>query len=139
MIAQLEQVPNDLLERLPLFPLPNMVFFPGMLLPLQVFEPRYLALMTHCLASERIFAVPLLKPGYESDYEGRPPIHELVGAGVISGHRTKDDGTMTVVVRGIERLRIIDELPPEDSFRLARAERVSQQGGDLTSVRRWWF
>ncbi len=131
MIAHVDQVPNDLLEKLPLFPLPNMVFFPGMLLPLRVFEPRYLALINHCLETEHIFAVPLLKPGYESDYEGCPPIHDVVGAGVISGHRTMDDGTMTVVVRGIERLRIVDEPPTEHSFRLARAERIVEQGGEL--------
>ena len=131
MTAHLEQVPDGLLEKLPLFPLPNVVFFPGMLLPLQVFEPRYLALVKHCLAHEGVFAIPLLQPGFESDYEGRPPIHDLVGAGAISGHRTMDDGTMTVVVRGIERLRLIEELPPDQSFRLAHAERVTEQGRDL--------
>ena len=131
MTEQLERVPDVVLEKLPLFPLPNVVFFPGMLLPLQVFEPRYLDLIKHCLASDEIFAVPLLKPGFESDYEGRPPIHDVVGAGVISGHRTMDDGTMTVVVRGIERLRLTEELPPDQSFRLAHAERVTEQGRDL--------
>ena len=127
----LESIPNSALSELPLFPLPNVVFFPGMLLPLNVFEPRYLDLITHCLEHDRIVAIPLLKPGYKEDYEGRPPIHSVVGAGMISGHRVLEDGRMTVVLKGLERLRILEELPAEQSFRLARAERVFEEGAEV--------
>ena len=127
----LESIPKSALSELPLFPLPNVVFFPGMLLPLNVFEPRYLELITHCLEHDRVVAIPLLKPGYKENYEGRPPIHSVVGAGVISGHRVLEDGRMTVVLKGLERLRIIEELPPNQSFRLARAERVLEEGAEV--------
>ena len=126
-----ESIPESALSELPLFPLPNVVFFPGMLLPLNVFEPRYLDLITHCLEHDRIVAIPLLKPGYKENYDGRPPIHSVVGAGVISGHRVLEDGRMTVVLKGLERLRIIEELPETQSFRLARAERVVEQGAEV--------
>ena len=58
MDAPIESIPDDALTQLPLFPLPNVVFFPGMLLPLNVFEPRYLELMTHCLDGHRVVAIP---------------------------------------------------------------------------------
>jgi Lon protease-like protein len=131
MTIHLDQVADELLDKLPIFPLPNVVFFPGMLLPLQVFEQRYLELIEHCLAGSKTLAVPLLKPGFEEDYEGRPPIYEVFGAGVISGHRRQADGRMTVVLRGIERLRLCGELPPDQSFRLLRAERVLEKHRDL--------
>ena len=131
MNEMLESIPKSALGGLPLFPLPNVVFFPGMLLPLNVFEPRYLDLIRHCLAHDRIVAIPLLKAGYQENYEGRPPIHSIVGAGVISGHRVLEDGRMTVVLKGLERLRIVDELPEAHSFRLALAERVVEEGTDV--------
>jgi Lon protease-like protein len=131
MTTHLDRVADELLEKLPIFPLPNVVFFPGMLLPLQVFEPRYLELMEHCIAGSKTLAVPLLKPGFEDDYEGSPPIYEVFGAGVISGHRRQADGRMTVVLRGIERLRLCEELAPDQNFRLLRAERVLEKHRDL--------
>ena len=82
MNEKLEAIPKSVLSELPLFPLPNVVFFPGMLLPLNVFEPRYLDLITHCLERDRIVAIPLLKPGYQGNYEGQPAIHSMVGAHV---------------------------------------------------------
>ena len=131
MNEKLEAIPKSVLSELPLFPLPNVVFFPGMLLPLNVFEPRDLDLITHCLERDRIVAIPLLKPGYQGNYEGQPAIHSMVGAGVISGHRVLEDGRMTVVLKGLERLRIVEELPQEHAFRLARAERVVEAGADV--------
>jgi Lon protease-like protein len=131
MTASANHIPDQVLARLPLFPLPNVVLFPGMLLPLQVFEPRYLDLMKHCLETHQMMAIPLLKPGYEEGYDGRPDLYTVAGAGVVSGHRVLDDGRMTVVVRGLERVRLLDELPPDESYRLARAARVQEQGLDL--------
>jgi ATP-dependent Lon protease len=130
MKLTLDAIPDQVLSELPLFPLPNTVLFPGMMLPLQVFEPRYLDLMNHCLEHHRVFAVPLLKPGHEEHYDGRPPVHSMVGAGVISGHRLLDDGRMTVVLHGVERVRLIEELPAGQTFRLARAERVIEEQRD---------
>jgi Lon protease-like protein len=130
MTKAITRVPDGVLARLPLFPLPNVVLFPGMLVPLQVFEPRYLALVEHCLSDHRILAIPLLKPGFEADYEGSPPVYSTAGAGVISGHRHHADGTIAIVVRGIERVSLTAELPPQAAFRVARAERIIEVGGD---------
>lgn len=106
-----------------MFPLPRVVFFPGTYLPLHIFEPRYRALMRDCLESGRpIMGVTLLKPGYEIDYEGRPPMHEVCTIGRIERHEELPDGRFNLVLRGLARARIT-ELPPEDRlYRRARAE-----------------
>ncbi len=58
---------------LPLFPLPDVTFFPGTFMPRHVFEPRYRALVTDALVRDRRLVVVKLKPGYEETYEaGRP-------------------------------------------------------------------
>jgi len=62
-------------DLLPLFPLPNVVLFPGVFLPLHIFEPRYKEMVADALAGDRIIGMALLRPGWEADYEGRPPIY----------------------------------------------------------------
>jgi len=94
---------------LPLFPLPNVVLFPGVPLPLHIFEPRYRAMIADALDGDRLIGMALLKPGFEADYEGRPPIFPIGCRGVII-HSTKlDDGRYNVVLNGLERVRVIEE------------------------------
>ena len=61
----------------PIFPLPELTFFPHTLLPLHIFEARYRAMVTDCLARDKRMAVVGLKPGYEASYEGKPAVHEI--------------------------------------------------------------
>ncbi|HEY8427238.1 MAG TPA: LON peptidase substrate-binding domain-containing protein, partial [Sandaracinaceae bacterium] len=80
----IEPLREDELAALPIFPLPSVVLFPGSVLPLHVFEPRYRAMMEDCVSrGPRAMAVALLRPGWERDYEGRPPVYEIAGAGRI--------------------------------------------------------
>ena len=60
---------------LPLFPLPNLVFFPQTRLPLHIFEPRYRQMVADAVASDQRFGIVLLRPGWETDYFGAPAIH----------------------------------------------------------------
>lgn len=112
------------LDRLFVFPLPEAHLFPGALLPLHVFEPRYRALTRDCLATSKRMAVALLEPGYEADYEGRPPIRRVCGVGEILQSRHHPDGRYDVVLRGLGRARIVEELPPHQPYRLVRAVRL---------------
>ena len=77
---------------IPLFPLPNVVLFPGVFLPLHIFEERYRALTRDALAGDRIIGMALLRPGFEGDYAGRPPIYPVGCAGVISHSDRLPDG-----------------------------------------------
>jgi uncharacterized protein len=94
---------------LPLFPLPNVVLFPGVLLPLHIFEPRYRALVADALEADRRLGMVLLRPGWERDYDGKPPIHAIGCSGVIVHSARLDDGRYNIVIRGLERFRIVGE------------------------------
>jgi Lon protease-like protein len=61
-----------------LFPLPNLVLFPHVIQPLHVFEPRYCQLMADAVGDDRMMSLALLRPGWEEQYQQRPPIHEVV-------------------------------------------------------------
>lgn len=113
---------EDELARLPVFPLPRVVFFPGSTLPLHLFEPRYREMMEACVADGPMaMAVTLLREGWEEDYEGRPPVHEIAGAGRILDWHRRRDGRFDLLLHGLSRVRL-SELPPEGrSFRRARA------------------
>ena len=69
---------------IPVFPLPNVVLFPNVFLPLHIFEPRYRQMVDDALTGDRIIGMVLLRPGWEADYEGRPPVYPIGCAGVIT-------------------------------------------------------
>ncbi|MGH7405380.1 MAG: LON peptidase substrate-binding domain-containing protein, partial [Candidatus Methylomirabilales bacterium] len=77
---------------IPIFPLPNVVFFPHTLLPLHIFEPRYRQMLADCLTGERWLAVVLLRPGWEAEYYGRPAVYAVAGAGEIVASERLPDG-----------------------------------------------
>lgn len=113
-----DRIPRpDVLAALPVFPLPNAVLLPGMVLPLNVFEPRYLELVDHALKGGRHIGVPLLRPGYEDDYEGRPPIEPVFGIGRLVSHQRLPDGRRFIRLEGLGRVRLDRELPSDAAFR----------------------
>jgi Lon protease-like protein len=104
---------------LPLFPLPNLVFFPRTRLPLHVFEPRYRQMVADVVENEGRFGIVLLRPGWESDYFGAPPVHDCGTLGEIEQAVSLDDGRYNIVVRGETRFKIVDEVSREP-YRMAR-------------------
>ena len=116
----------DLLRAVPIFPLPNAVLLPGMVLPLNVFEPRYLELVDHALDGGQYIGVPLLRPGYENDYEGRPEIEAVFGVGRLMSHQRLPDGRRFIRLAGQRRLRRVRELPPDQSFRLVECALLAE-------------
>lgn len=105
----------------PLFPLPGTVLLPGALLPLHLFEPRYRDMVAHALQGERLIAMALLRPGFEDDYAGNPPIEEHVCVGRILLEEPLADGRWNILLVGLRRARVLDE-DRSRSFRLARVE-----------------
>ena len=106
---------------IPIFPLPDVVLFPHTLLPLHIFEPRYREMVRDCLAGDKRLAMALLKPGWENDYYGRPPVHPIAGAGEIIQHEELPDGRFNILLRGTMRIGITAELPADKPYRVARA------------------
>jgi len=102
-------VKTSLPSIIPLFPLPNVVFFPKMPMPLHVFEPRYRKMTEDSLLGDRVIGMVLLKPGWEPDYEGRPPVYPVGCAGRIEQSERLADGRYNLVLRGTSRFRIDHE------------------------------
>ncbi len=108
-----------------MFPIPNLVMFPHVVQPLHVFEERYRELMQDAVATDRLIAMPVLKPGWEPDYAGRPPVEPWACLGKVVLHNKLPDGCFNLLLMGVARLRIDEELDPLRSFRQAKAEIVA--------------
>jgi Lon protease-like protein len=106
---------------IPIFPLPNVVLFPHVFLPLHIFEPRYRAMVADALEGDRLIGMVLLRPGWEGDYDGRPPVFPIGCAGVITHHERLPDGRYNIVLRGLEKFRIDDE-DRAKAYRMAHIE-----------------
>lgn len=110
---------------IPIFPLPNVVLFPNVFLPLHIFEQRYRAMVADSLRGDRIIGMTLLRPGYEADYEGRPPVYPVGCAGVITHAEPLPDGRFNIVLRGLEKFRIAGE-DQTRPYRLAHIEALPE-------------
>ena len=103
---------------IPLFPLPDVVLFPDVALPLRIFEPRYRAMVADAIKGNHIIGMVLLQPGHEADYEGRPPIFPVGCAGVITQVEQLPNGEYTLVLRGLQKFRVMSE-DPGGAYRVA--------------------
>ncbi len=104
-----------------LFPLPSVVLFPDGFAPLHVFEDRYVDMVKEAIPADGLIATALLKPGYLESYEGTPPIHRVVCLGKILRPRTHPNGQLDLLLYGLARARITEEIPSQP-FRRARVE-----------------
>jgi Lon protease-like protein len=103
---------------IPIFPLPNVVLFPNVFLPLHIFEARYRQMVEDTLKGDRIIGMVLLRPGWEGNYEGRPPVYPIGCAGVVTHAERLADGRYNIVLRGMEKFRVAGE-DAERPYRMA--------------------
>jgi len=108
--------------RIPLFPLPGVVLFPGTLLPLHIFEPRYRTMVSRALTGDRVIGMAMLDG--EPAKDSPPPVLAVGGAGRIVEHEELEDGRFNIILEGVYRFRILGEEPTEP-FRTARVEVLS--------------
>jgi Lon protease-like protein len=116
-------------DLLPLFPLPNVVLFPNVFLPLHIFEPRYREMVADALASDRMIGMVLLRPGWERtshDPHATPAVYPIGCSGVITHVERIADGRYNIVLRGVERFRIERE-DHQRPYRRAVVERLVEQ------------
>jgi Lon protease-like protein len=123
--------------KIPIFPLPNVVLFPNVSLPLHIFEPRYREMVSDALDGDRMIGMVLLRPGWESDYDGRPPVYPIGCAGVITHHDGLPDGRCNIVLRGLEKFRITGEEDDARIYRIATVESLHEPlaHGDRDAIR----
>ena len=116
-------------SEIPLFPLPNVVLFPSALLPLHIFEPRYRAMVADALESERLIGLVMLRPGWESNYDGTPEVYPIGCAGFITHADRLPDGRFNIMLRGLQKFRILDERPAREGverYRIAHIESIKE-------------
>jgi Lon protease-like protein len=124
-------------QTIPIFPLPNVVLFPNVFLPLHIFEARYRQMVADTLAGDRTIGMTLLKPGYEEDYEGRPPVYPVGCTGVITHVERLGDGRFNIVLRGVSKFRILGEVDPgvAQLYRRALVDPLDEEVSDANRER----
>jgi hypothetical protein len=110
-------------ERIPIFPLSNVVLFPQIATPLHLFEPRYRQLGREALAGERRIGMVVVRPEFAHDMAGDPPVFPVGCAGSVTESQRLPDGRYSIVLRGEYRFRVVDEEPRSEP-RLYRVARV---------------
>ena len=124
-----------------LFPLPNLVLFPHVVQGLHIFEPRYRQLMADALAGDGTITMVLLRPDWgEEEYDAKPAIEPVACLGRIVWHERLPDGRYNLRLRGLSRVRLVEEVPTDRLYRVARGELLSDVApadlGRLRTLRR---
>ncbi|MEO1583535.1 MAG: LON peptidase substrate-binding domain-containing protein [Planctomycetota bacterium] len=128
---------------IPLFPIGGMVMLPQQVVPLHIFEPRYRQMMSDVLDAAGQIAMAVFDgSGWQADYEGRPPLRPSVCVGQIMQHEKLADGRYNMILQGVCRARIVEELPesPTRQYREAMLEPVEREPTDeglLLHHREW--
>ena len=122
-------------RRLSIFPLPGAILFPGLQLPLHIFEPRYRELVGSALAKDRL--IGMVQP--QRNAEGSP-LYAIGCLGRIGDVEALEDGRYNIVLEGLQRFRISQELEVNTAFRQVEAELIDDPEGEvLASVERAGF
>jgi hypothetical protein len=119
-LAERYSAPSDLPSRIPVFPLRGAILLPRASLPLNVFEPRYLAMIDDVMAGQRIVGViqPASGDGGESP-EGKSSNLRRIGcAGRVTSYQELDDGRLAITLTGIARYEIVEETSTPKPYRI---------------------
>ena len=110
----------DVPDVIPIFPLPTVVLLPGEVLPLHIFEPRYLEMVRDSIASHHVIGIVEVIPGFENDLPGSPPVRDIGCVGFIASHEELPDGRFLLWLFGLERFRIEEVINANTQYRQAR-------------------
>lgn len=105
-----------------LFPLPNIVLFPEAVQGLHIFEPRYRQMSADAINDDQLIALVLLHPDWEEEYDHEPEIEKVACLGRITHAEKLLDGRYNLRLRGLSRIRIVEELRTDKLYRMARVE-----------------
>lgn len=105
MMESIQHQRLHLPRHVPVMFLPETVLLPHVLLPLFIFEPRYRAMLAHCLEQQRIFCVAMMRPGV-TEVRKAGEFYEVAGAGLVRACVGHEDGTSHLVLQGLSRVRL---------------------------------
>lgn len=106
---------DGLPQVLPIFPLPGVLLLPGGRLPLNIFEPRYVAMVRDALSGERL--IGMIQPNEPAEDIGVAPVYTTGCAGRIIAFSETDDGRYLITLSGLIRFDVVRELPPLGGYR----------------------
>ena len=109
-----------------LFPLPNLVLFPGVIQALHLFEPRYRQLISDAMEADELISMALVQPGQQADAAERPVLCETICIGKIVTHAKLHDGRYNLLLLGVQRAKIVRELEFGTPYRMAEVEIVNE-------------
>jgi Lon protease-like protein len=109
-----------------LFPLPNLVFFPHVIQPLHIFEPRYREMTADALTDDRLIALVMLRDAETAD-QARAAIYSVACLGKVVADQRLDDGRYNLLLRGLARILIRRGLETGKLFRSAEVEVLHDQ------------
>jgi uncharacterized protein len=125
---------------IPVFPLPNVVLFPKLQLPLHIFEPRYRQMVRDALSGERLIGMALLKGDWEKDYYGNPAIYRVGCVGKIGEVTPLADGRYNILLRGLAEYdiqeQILDATPYQQARVVLRPESAALEANSLASLKK---
>jgi uncharacterized protein len=137
---------SDLPAEIPIFPLAGAVVMPGVQLPLNIFEPRYLNMIFDALATDHLLG--MVQPTSETQSNEIPEIHRIGCAGRITSYTETNDGRIVLVLTGICRFQVINEVEEHHGYRRAAVdwdrfgedchpsqETIADRKGFITSLR----
>lgn len=121
-----------------LFPLPNLVFFPQVMQPLHIFEPRYRQMTADALEGDRLIALVLPRPGWEPDYANTPAVHAVATLGKIVADQKLEGDRYNILLKGLSRIQIEHEIPHGKLYRKAKVALLAEIPlADEKQERRW--
>jgi len=101
-------------NKIPVFPLSNFIIFPNTTVPLNIFEPRYIQMVDDCMKGNRLIGI--VQPKKTGELK-KPNLYEVGCAGKITSFNETEDGRYLIVINGICRYQIIDELENDKLYR----------------------
>ncbi len=120
---------EDFSGEAPLFPLPNVVFYPKTFLPLHIFEPRYRTMVEDVEAGERMICMVCLRPEWEDTADKEAPIHSVGTLGYMEQIATGEDGTSDILLVGLTKV-LIEEVKSDRPYRIGKLTPVSDAAGE---------
>ena len=103
---------------LPVFPLSNFIFFPKTTVPLNIFEKRYLEMINDSMSSNRM--IGMIQPKEQN--KQKPSLHKIGCAGKITSFSETDDGRYLIILSGISRFKIVEEIPSDKLYRKCKVD-----------------
>jgi Lon protease-like protein len=123
---EIEAILQSFPRPLPVFPLAEVVLFPGAVLPLHIFEPRYRVMLRDALAGDRLITMALLKQCNPEEYATLPPFHETVCVGRVIQHEPLDEGQANIALLGLSAGRA-EPLESAHPYRTAQVELLTDR------------